>query len=274
MRFFFICFLFLWHSATEAKEPSPKGKLILLYGTQCAGKSTLCKELRRVLPGHVQVVKRTPFALELRKNHIEEAIGIRPHTHKEVIALEEVLPQKYRRKASTRFKKEALPATISHIRPLIAKGKIVILDVCLYTSEEIALMEDLQPVTVLVYSSLDELSIREQSRTDKEKRGEKAQMESRKYILNGFNLLYETANESEAVDTLSTATLMNYWHQGNHVYLDKDYFRIFQTAIHQFQLTLKKAVPIKPKYPPTVFIHTGRLSPQEGAQLVKKAIIY
>jgi len=250
-----------------------KGALILLYGTQCAGKSTLTKELRKTLPGHLKMVKRTPIALVFRKDFVEKITGIRPKTHQEVITMEENLPQEYKKKASKRFKTEALPPTIDMIRKYVREGRVVIFDVCIYRSEQIDLMKDLNPIEVLVYSPLKELSQREHARTLKEQRGEKAQMESRKYILNGFNLLYEPVNEKNSIDHLTHEEVMNYWHFGNHTYLDQDYLKIFQKTVSQFNLKQNSVVPIAPRRQPTVFIHTGIMSPQEGAKLVKKALI-
>ena len=61
LPYFFI--LSLMTSPLLAKE----GTLIVLYGTQCAGKSTLSKQLIQTLPGNIEVVKRTPIVVEYRK---------------------------------------------------------------------------------------------------------------------------------------------------------------------------------------------------------------
>ncbi len=254
-----------------------EGTLIVLYGTQCAGKSTLSKQLIQTLPGNIEVVKRTPIVVEYRKDFIEQVTGVRPKTRNEVKEMGKNLPRKYRKMGIGKFKRKALPPTIEIIREKISRGKTVIFDVCLYRSNELNLLKDLNTVYVLVYSPIHDLSIRQQERTIRTKRNKIHQQHCRKYILNGFSKLYEPTSKSKAFDYVRRKDIVDFFHDVEYQDLDdvdSDYLNIFCRTVQRLQLDQNRQVPIAPKKKPDILINTGRLTPEEGAKIVKNYIRY
>lgn len=249
-----------------------QGKLIVLYGTPCAGKSTLTKKLEEILPGHFKGVKRTHIAHRLRLDNLEEITGVRPKNLKEAAEIEKNLPKKNQRNFSHDFKEMALSPMIQEMEQRLAKGENLIFDVCLYHKEQLDQMQYLNPSYVLVYSPIADLSKREQERAATRDFTQTQHNNTRKFILSGFSRLYHPVSTSESVDTISKDEVVDYYLTSRNTWTNDGYSRIAQHVITQFHLKPGQRVGFAPNRKPTLFINSSQLSPTEGSTLIKQHI--
>lgn len=258
---FFVCSLL-----TSLPLYASEGQLIILFGTACAGKTTLAKELKNLDPENVKLIKRTPIAERLRRDHIERVTGKRPQTHQELRSEERLLKNNGQKLPD--FKRKALPETIQQIREEIAKGKTVIFDVCLYKPELLSYFDPFLPLYVLVYAPIRDLCKRERERTEKRKRDHIQQVSNRKYILSGFNQLYTLAEESESIDRVLREEVNTFYRIVRPERTDPEFERIFYKLYTEFKFSTEEHVFIKPKPHYDLLIHSGKLSPKEGARKI------
>jgi predicted kinase len=226
-----------------------EGKLIVLYGTACAGKSTLAKALEEALPGHFQPVKRTKIAHRLKKEH--RICDNSSHMD---------------------FKEMALPLMIREIEARLANGENLIFDVCLYKAEQLDKLSHLNPVYILVYAPIRDLSLREQQRSRSRGRSLMQQESTRKYILSGFTKLYQPAVNRQAIDTLSKEEVMIYIHATRSSWGDDSLSHAADTLMTHFHLHANGRTGISPKRKPTLLIDTSRNSLKVNVEKIKQRI--
>jgi len=249
-----------------------QGKLIVLYGTPCAGKSTLAKSIEQALPGNFKPFKRTEIAHHLRIDNIEKITGVRPRDFKEAVRIEKSLSKKHQQKFSHDFKEMALQPAILEMEKRLNNGENLIFDICLYHKKQLEQLQHLNPTYVLVYSPLPHLSIREQQRAQSRNRNLSEQNKTRKYILSGFSRLYKPVPNTEGVDTLSKDEVVDYYLRTRQSWTQDDYSKMAQKILTQFHLKSGVKMGITPKWQPSLFINTSKLSPDESVLLIKHRV--
>lgn len=267
MKQIVLFFLFFTLSLT-----ADQGAVIVLYGTQCCGKSTLVNQLQEILPSNATVIKRTSIFLQYRMDFVEKKTGKRPKDRRELIAMEARLPKEDRIQGGGALKSASLPPTLETIQKLRENGELVIFDVCLHKMHEIQLVKELNPLLVHVYAPLNELSKREQERTKQTKRNDQEQMGFRKYILNAFSKLYRVEEGSKAIGSLTREEVMQYWHTGNHEFVDQDSLRVLQHTMTHFQLDRLEKIKLTPIINPDLIIDTSVMTVEESAKLILRAL--
>lgn len=244
-----------------------RGKLIVIYGTPCAGKSTLTHELQNKLPGNFQSVKRTEIVQRLRTEYIKKITGLKNLKYDEVKRLDCSLSHH-----RTDFKKKALDQLVIEMEERLDNGENLIFDACLETIEQLEKLCHLKPIYVLVYAPISDLSLRENERTTSRKRALLQQEYSRLNILIGFSNLYMPVQPEKGYDSLSKNEVVEYYLMTRNKWVNDDFSRSAQRIISDFRLKSEGRTSFAPRKKPTVFIDTSKMTPMESVRLVKNWI--
>lgn len=244
-----------------------KGKLIVIYGTPCSGKSTLTNELETHLSGNFRVIKRTETVQHLRTIYIEKLTGQKDLPYNEVKRIDYTLKHK-----RTDFKEKALDQMITDLEKRLEVGENIIFDACLERTDQLEKLSHLKPIYVLVYAPLPDLSVREQERSLKRKRTLYQQEQSRKNILIGFSKLYIPVKPEKSYSSLSKNDVVDYYLKTRNRWVDDDFSRSAQKIITDFHLKSEGYTSFAPRKKPTVFIDTSKMTPSESVRLIKNWI--
>ena len=230
IRYIWIFFIICAPLAAE------RGKLVVLYGTSCAGKSALADELERTLPGHFRTIRRTETSRRL---------GI------------------FESNADT------LEPAVLEIEKKLEKGENLIFDIRLYKHEQLNRLDHMKPVYVLVYAPIPDLSAREMQRSKNQHHTIFKQERQREYILNEFFRLYEPVSPDKRFGSLTKSEVVDYYLTTRDKWFNDDLSRSAQRLITNFHLKSDGPTSLAPKKRPTVFIDTSKMTPGESARLIK-----
>jgi len=249
---------------------SQKGSVIILYGTSCAGKSTLAREFQKELPGNFLIVKRTALIDEKRSNAIEKFTGKRPKNRQEIKEMMVRLPAA-QSQYLTEQEKKGLKETVILMKSLVEQGANVIFDVCTCDPEFLELFEDYDPVTILVYAPLSVLPLRLQNRKKGQQMSFFSLQRKKSLFLEGYCRLYQLSNDDddEYLDTLYfEEVLKNYSVNGGELVYPELKMALIGT-LEKFDLEDKKMVKIVPVKKPDLVIDSEKKSPKECCQMLK-----
>jgi len=159
--FYYLCFIFIFSVDLYASTP---GKIIILYGLHCGGKSTLIEELVKQLPEKYDIIRKSQLLAEKRMDNIEKLTGKRLKKCKDISKITHLLPQLYRKKTMGSTS-EAIRETLLKIKSRAERGKNSIYAVCVRSTEKLKILEGTTFYSVLVYAPISEVSKRELKRT-------------------------------------------------------------------------------------------------------------
>lgn len=225
--------LFLIICSSAAAE---KGRLVVLYGTSCAGKSTLADELEITLPGNFKTIRRTEIS---RRLHLTDS-GT-----------------------------QNLEPAITEIEQKLNNGENLIFDICLYKLEQLNQFDHMKPIYVLVYAPIPDLSSREMQRSKKLQYSIFTQERQRESILNEFYGLYEPVRPDNKFGSVAKCEIVDYYLATRDKWFNDRFSRSAQKLITAFRLKTEGHTPLAPKKRPTVFIDTSKMTPRESARLIK-----
>lgn len=243
------------------------GKLIVLYGTPCSGKSTLAKQLEKSLTGNYKAVKRTLIVQRLRKNYIEQKTGRQNLSYSEIRFLDDRVYHK-----GLELKDQALDPMIYEIEQRLKNGDNLIFDVCLYREDQLEKLSHLKPIYVLVYAPLSDLSIREQERSQTQNCSIFQQERFREYILKGFSCLYRPSPPEKSYGSLSKNEVVDYYLTTRSKWMCDELSLSAQQIITDYRLKSDRRAPFAPRKKPTVFIDTSKMTPSESVRLIQNWI--
>lgn len=181
------------------------GKVIVLYGTPCAGKSTIAVKLVEKMPKSFKIIKREEITNQILSDYIEKATNIRPKDHEQLLIMGKELSKKYKFNLRSHCKEYAIMPTIEKIRERSLKGENIIFDICLYDPKYLSDLKDLNAEFVLVYCPLPELFKRKNIRDSKKNQ----KSGKNEHLLAGFLDLYEPSENSRAIDTIRRVDLID-----------------------------------------------------------------
>lgn len=267
----FVCqVVFLLPSVLYAQ----KGTVIMLYGTSCAGKSTLAKELQERLPGNFLIVKKAPLVDEKRKNIVEKTTGRRPKNKEELLEAMFQLPKQQLDEARKQVK-IGLEETFVTIKPLVNQGANIIFDVCISNTSILKLFDGYDCITVLVYAPLPVLLQRFRERI-KDKQNSELLIQRKKAVLLGcYCKIFKIAEDDGAdyIDTLSYHDVTQYYLENESALI----YPYFKTSVmrlfNKFELEKKNNVKIVPENKPDIIINTDQQTVGEGCQMVKSHLL-
>lgn len=166
LRFFLCLIVSVFLYPVYAEFPTASPQVILLYGTSCAGKSTLGRELQKDLGADWQILDWDDFANEFGD---ENATGL-------------------------------LLATILQT---LADGNYLIVDTQSCVDFDDALV-NYNVATILVYTSLNTLIARDEARQTLLKRPEKKRRYARAYIYETYFQLFACEPNNDFIDTITS----------------------------------------------------------------------
>ena len=181
------------------------GNIIVLYGTPCAGKSTIAQKLSEKMTKSYKVIKREEVTNQILSDYIEKATNIRPKDHEQLLFMGKELSKKYKFNLRDHCKELAILPTIEKIRKLSLNGENIIFDICLYDPKHLSYLNDLNAQFVLVYCPLPELFKRKNIRDSKKNK----KSDKNEHLLAGFLDLYEPSENSRAIDTIRKEDLID-----------------------------------------------------------------
>lgn len=247
-----ICSFFLFPSSLLCAQ---KGKIILLYGTSCAGKSTLAEELRKKLPNNFFIVKKAPLVNEKIKRNLEQFTGKRPENKEEIFESIIQLP-----KVKADYLKEqariGLKETFIAMKPLIDQGANIIFDICTTDSSIMDFFEGYDYLTVLVYAPLNVLLERLCHRVKNRKISEASMNRKKCLIINSYCDLYDISlnNNTAHIDTLSLDDIPEKYLINNGTSLNSSLENSVTKLCDKFHLKNNRVVNIIPVKEPDILI--------------------
>lgn len=191
IKFFCFISLFFFSSAASEKACSPDSlKILFIYGTSCAGKSSLSKQLIQCLGNQWQLIDRDAVIEEQQASYLQTY----SHLTKEQI-----------RHGLDEIEASADDIVLQKIHESLQNHLSVIVDTQLHQN----LLDCLQgflSYSVLVYAPLLVLLERDEQRSLRLKRSERRKFYAKAFILETFAQLFSLENtheHTEPVDVLS-----------------------------------------------------------------------
>lgn len=177
-----------WATPLHKEQP----QVIFIYGTSCAGKSTLSKQLIKSLGNQWKLIDRDKVIEERQKNYLQH------HSH---------LSKEQLRQAFDQIEAQADEAVLEEIRRATHNALHVIVDTQLHQNL-LNQLSEARSFSVLVYAPLHVLLERDHQRNQRLNRSEKRQFYAKAFILETFAQLYSLdicQENAKLVDVLHPA---------------------------------------------------------------------
>lgn len=265
----FCLFSFFLHGSREEEKSPCVGKVIVLYGPHCGGKSTLAEELLKKLPEPYEIVSKRKYIDARRAEYLVEVAGDKPIDHQEMLCLLESLPEDKKKD----FSRKAIEDTLLDMRARAKRGENLIFPVCFKRPMKWEIFEGIPHLSVLVHIPLSIVSQRELVRTEQRKAFAVQSFRRTETLLSYVSLYTPVRHGGKShIDMISYQDVIDFVYESLKKEIDSELLTSLPEVIAHFGLHYGKKVKIAPRFSPDLVVNSGVHSPEELAEQIKRVL--